>query len=443
MRSHVLSRNWSPLISVILALVASPALEAAPPQVTGFLKRNCVKCHGSRVREGGLDLSALKFEPASSENFARWVLIHDRVRKREMPPEEVPQPSQANIERFSHEVSTALVTAEREMLASEGRASRRRMNRYEYENSLRDLLAIPVLEVRDFLPEDRVAFGFNKVGDALDVSHVQIARYLSAAEFALRQAMAPQAERPKSTLQRYYAWDMPGFRKGSSPVLRMTHRIYDMKPMRRFRRRRGRPAGAAAQPPPVDAAPHDREKEAVAMLTSTYEPSEIQFNRFRAPITARYRLRFSGYSIWMSPDFRTVSPGRGPEPVTVYSDRTPGLFRKLFSYDVGPQPTVVEHEVWMIAGETIRPDATRLVRSRPPDFQNPLAEADGMPGVAWQWMEVEGPIFDEWPPAGHQLLFGDLPIADVDADSSRKAPETNQRLSAIGLRSFKGPRGSR
>ena len=55
---------------------------------------------------------------------------------------------------------------------------------------------------------------------------------------------------------------------------------------------------------------------------------------------------------------------------------------------------VVEQEVWLIAGETIRPDATRLVRPRPPDFKNPLAEADGMPGVAWQWMEVEGPFFD-------------------------------------------------
>jgi hypothetical protein len=195
-------------------------------------------------------------------------------------------------------------------------------------------------------------------------------------------------------------------------------------------------------PKPADAAPHDREKEAVVMLTSTYEPAEIQYNRFRAPMTARYRLRFSGYSVWMSPDFRTITAGRAPEPVTVYSDRTPGLFRKLFSYNVGPTPTVVEQEVWLIAGETIRPDATRLVRSRPPDFRNPLAEGDGMPGVAWQWMEVEGPIFDTWPPAGHQRMFGDLPIEDVSESSAPTGnAETSQGLSAIGLRSFKGPRG--
>jgi hypothetical protein len=53
------------------------------------------------------------------------------------------------------------------------------------------------------------------------------------------------------------------------------------------------------------------------------------------------------------------------------------------------------------------------VRSRPPDFKNPFAEADGMPGVAFQWMEVEGPLVDEWPRPGHRLLFGDLPITDA------------------------------
>ena len=184
--------------------------------------------------------------------------------------------------------------AERDMMASEGRASRRRMNRYEYENTLRDLFAIPVLEVRDFLPEDRVAFGFNRIGDALDVSHVQIARYMAAAEFALRQAMAPQADRPKPTLQRFYTWDMPGFRKSSAPEIRMTHRIYDMKPQPRVRRGQPGQPPPAAQPMPADDAPHDREKESVAMLTSSYEPSEIQFNRFRPADDGQVSVAFLG-----------------------------------------------------------------------------------------------------------------------------------------------------
>src|SRR5437899_2289684 len=63
----------------------------------------------------------------------------------------------------------------------EGRSTWRRMNRYEYENTLRDLLDAPWLQVREMLPEDGLSARFNKVGDALDVSHVQMSRYLAAA----------------------------------------------------------------------------------------------------------------------------------------------------------------------------------------------------------------------------------------------------------------------
>lgn len=427
----------SVLLVIAIVLLRLPHSLAAPPKIGSFLETHCFECHDSEVKEGGLDLSTLRFEPRTPENFEKWVLIHDRVRKGDMPPEDAPKLAPSVIEGFSQELSSSLVAAEREILGGEGRTVRRRMNRYEYENTLQDLFGIPVLEVRNFLPEDRVAFGSNKVGAALDVSYVQMNRYLEASDFAMRQAMAPQAERPKTNLERYYAWDMPGFRKGAGPDIRKTFQIYDMEI--RQRRRRSR-QGPEPEPTPETNTPHDREKEAVLMVTSTYEPAEIQFNRFRASVTARYKLRFSGYSVWMSPDFQTVTRGHAPEPVTVYSDRTPGLFRKLFSYDVGPDPTVVEKEVWMIAGETIRPDASRLVRCRPPDFKNPFAEDDGMPGVAWQWMEVEGPIFDEWPPAGHQLLFDDLPLEDVVAGAGEKG-ETDERLSAIGLRGFKGPSG--
>ena len=97
-------------------------------------------------------------------------------------------------------------------MAKEGRATQRRLNRYEYENALRDLLHAPWLQVRDSLPEDGEAHRFNKVGDALDVSHVQMARYLGAADYALRQAMAHArraARDAKST--RYYARDQRSY----------------------------------------------------------------------------------------------------------------------------------------------------------------------------------------------------------------------------------------
>ena len=70
----------------------------------------------------------------------------------------------------------------------------RRLNRYEYENTVRDLLDVPWIQIKDRLPEDGEKFRFNKIGEALDVSHVQLARYMNTADYALRQAMSAQLE---------------------------------------------------------------------------------------------------------------------------------------------------------------------------------------------------------------------------------------------------------
>src|SRR5260221_14182326 len=128
-----------------------------------------------------------------------------------MPPKKKQRPSVNEVKPFTNSLGSALLRADLERVAIEGRATQRRLNRYEYENTLRDLLSLPYLEVKSFLPEDSEAFGFNKVGQALDVSHVQMARYLSAAEFALRQAVAPQVTPPEVTTNRYYTWEQGEF----------------------------------------------------------------------------------------------------------------------------------------------------------------------------------------------------------------------------------------
>src|SRR5205085_1736421 len=79
------------------------------------------------------------------------------------------------------------------------------LNRYEYENALRDLLQLPWLQVKEMLPEDGESHRFNKSAEALPVSHVHVASYLAAAEYALRSAMATQVARPETVTKRFYA----------------------------------------------------------------------------------------------------------------------------------------------------------------------------------------------------------------------------------------------
>ncbi len=410
------------IISAGLLLV-SPLCGAPGNDVRHFVEEYCSDCHDADMKKGGLDLLDLKLNLADPNDFAIWVKVHDRVSKGEMPPKKKKRPESADLEIFTNSLSALLLTADQMKVAEDGRATERRLNRYEYEDTLRDLLSLPYLEVKAFLPEDREAYGFNKIGDALDVSHVQMGRYLTAAEFALHQAMAPQSERPKRKTTRFHTWEDGQFFGRidlGGPLNRRTFPLLGYELQRDVMADKNRKM-------PHTQDPERREKEAMAVVVSTYEPTEIRFGNFRAPVAGRYHLKFCAYSIWMSADFTSVAPGHRPEPVSVYAETPPRSLRKLGSFDVNPEPTIREVDAWLLAGETIRPDAARLFRSRPPNHKNPLATPEGMPGVAFAWMEVDGPIVEQWPPASHKLLFGDLSIVDKTNAPPAEAPRRGRR----------------
>jgi hypothetical protein len=419
-------------ILLLAAGLSSGAADFGRPNQQ-FLEKHCLECHDADAKKGGLDLTALRFEPANSTNFNKWVLVHDRIANAEMPPPKKPRPETSAREAFTKSLASFLVSAEQQRIQQEGRATRRRLNRYEYENALRDLLSAPWLQIRDSLPEDGEADRFNKVGEALDMSHVQMARYLAAADYALRQAMATHADRPETKTQRYYARDQRSytgpmkFNEFNTAPERATFPVLGFQGQPDVRR------GDA----PITVGETNaelRELEGVGVVASAYEPIEPKFNQFRAPVAGRYKLRFNAHTVWVGPgptnkwhipDLDNISRGRRDEPVSITAEIPPGLLRHLGDFDVTPDPAVHELDVYLLAGEVIRPDAGRLFRSRPgaSRWQNPLAEKDGQPGVVFRWMEVDGPIYDEWPPVGHQLMFADLPITNREAPKETDEPE--------------------
>jgi hypothetical protein len=432
----------------LLFAAAAPVMAGDLPQTTRlFVEKYCTECHDADAKKGGLDLTALKFDPVNSTNFSRWVFVHDRARNGQMPPKKKARPEGAELEAFTKSLSSSLVSVEQTRMAKEGRATRRRLNRYEYENALRDLLHAPWLQVRDSLPEDGEADRFNKIGDALDVSHVQMARYLGAADYALRQAMATQAEPPEPKVQRYYARDQRSF---TGP---MTFTVFNTAPERATFPVLGfeGQADVRASKAPITVGSTNaelRELEGVGVVASAYEPIEPKFNQFRAPVAGHYRLRISAYSVWVGPgetnkwfipNLDDISRGRRDEPVTITAEIPPRLLRHLGDFDVTPEPGVHELDAWLLAGEMIRPDAGRLFRSRPgaSRWQNPLAEKDGQPGVVFRWLEVEGPIYDQWPSAGHKLLFGDLPMVNREQAKTETKTEETPDEDRRGRRRFK------
>ena len=196
--------------TVAVFLLAAPGFAAElPPQSASFIEAHCVGCHAPELKKGSLDLTTLRFDLSDAKTFARWVKVYDRVRDGEMPPEKEPRPEAAERTAFLQAVAAPMIEADKHRSAREGRSTLRRLNRYEYENTLRDLLGAPWLQIKDKLPEDGEANRFNKIGDALDFSHVQMARYLGAADYALREVMASQLSPPSSKTTRYYAREDP------------------------------------------------------------------------------------------------------------------------------------------------------------------------------------------------------------------------------------------
>lgn len=410
-----------------------------------FFDAYCGECH-YEDQSGGLDLSILAFEPGNRDNLATWVRILDRVAAGEMPPrKKEKRPSPADLATFTHGLSSSVTDFEKEATVRDGRTVQRRLNRYEYENALRDLLNVPWAQVKDKLPLDGEAYRFNKSGEALDVSFVQMERYLTAADYAMRQAMSAAFERPAQSVRRIYARDAIGQRylprENGTLSDRLMFPVLDS---------RAQPEVRAERAP--NSSPETREREAVGKVSSIFSDAGQYGWGYNAPVGGRYRLRLKGYSIWVSgggigrwfyegqgeakapvywlpvwhrPNADEIWRGRNNEPIGIYA-RSMGQTRPVGVMDFTPEPGVGEIEVQLAGGEGIQSDAMRLFRTRvngtDEQYVNPLATKEGMPGYAVQWLEVTGPLEDSRATSGYRLLFGDLPMRRLDAEEKGGVP---------------------
>src|SRR3954452_17068781 len=182
------------LVAIGLGTTQPPARAAGPDakpyeeQVRPFLDRYCVECHGAEKPRKGLRLDRLSPDFADPAGHATWQAVLKRVRTGEMPPEEKPQPP-AEVVR----VLTAWVNGQIATRAAEGRVVLRRLNRTEYENTVCDLFGIKI-NLKEQLPEDGAASGFDNVASALHSSSFLMERSLEAADAVLNRAIvnAPQ-----------------------------------------------------------------------------------------------------------------------------------------------------------------------------------------------------------------------------------------------------------
>ena len=176
--------------TLVAALSAqnSPSEDAAAHRAT--VNKYCIGCHGGSTPVAGLQLD--KLDVASFEtNGATWEKLARKLRNREMPPAGMPRPDAATYDALVKYIETG-----RDRLAeakpNPGRPTLHRLNRTEYGNAVRDLLALEI-DVAELLPADDIGYGFDNIGDVLQVSPVLLERYLSVARKVSRAAVGDTA----------------------------------------------------------------------------------------------------------------------------------------------------------------------------------------------------------------------------------------------------------
>ena len=389
----------------------SAAASAIDATVRQLIKSTCTECHHGQSAEGNLNLSALDWSPSEKANRDRWVLIHDRIVSREMPPD-ASALSDADRNAIVEKLAAALHEADLADVRKRGRGPLRRLTRKEYEQDLRDLLHLPHLDIRDMLPPDREKHQCNKVADVLDVSRVQLAAYLDAAEAALRQAVATGMQPRKAVVRRMLATAMfeqastfggreAMFYARNSNLLALSG--VDLAQIRKENT-------------------HDPNVE-LCIFRSTGWPYYGYPPSFRATQPGEYRVRFSARAVRQVRDFR-VRPAHAPLPITFRARKKSGpdvsgdVRATGGIMDIQPETATYETTIRLKKNETFEYSLLGLPVPRainPPDgplyYDFPPMPESGHPGVAFQWLELTGPIDpQQWPPASHRVLFDDLPI---------------------------------
>lgn len=187
------------LLPLIWFAVGAPAQFAQKPAakapsfdfdktIQPFLAENCIACHSAKKASGELNLEQFKTTAAVLEHRDQWEHVLLKLKTGEMPPKGFPRPDATELKTVIGWLESEFDRADRMAKPDPGRVTARRLNRAEYNNTVRDLLGVSFKPADDF-PQDDSGYGFDNIGDVLSLSPVLMEKYLTAAETVARTAV--------------------------------------------------------------------------------------------------------------------------------------------------------------------------------------------------------------------------------------------------------------
>ena len=409
------------LISTSIGFSADERKAMMPEKHSAVFEKYCFECHDSLTEEGGVNLENLAFGLDSIEAAELWQKVLNSMNSGEMPPEDEPQVSDAEKETFLEDLSKQIVLAREALSDTGGVMTMRRLNRREYENTVFDLLGVRV-DAAD-LPDDANSGGFDTAGNSLFFSSDQFEQYLSLARAALDEAIIFGKQPPKKLVLRRESEEKrnKAFERTSSNI----KRDYD-------KAQEWRVTEGAREPKEFGFIDESDVKFHERLYNQQYRTLRRYLDHELADSGVLLEKHFNGAVTdpidlpkkWPSGEYivrakvgalknteahqrfiefgQTGNGGRGGEMDVLDCRKITG------SVD---QPQLIEFRV-PITKTGGRSFALRSRQHNNRDatrsqfLQHQVKNKVGPPPALWvDWIEVEGPFYEEWPPRGVSELF--------------------------------------
>jgi hypothetical protein len=382
-------------MALLLTALSAPGAAEVP---WSFVSKHCLDCHDDTTEKGDFRADRLGPDLADPENHRAWVRVLARVQSGEMPPPEEARPPETERSAALTALKSAFHEEARGRHGGAGRVPVRRLNRLEYENTVRDLLGIDT-PLRDLLPEDDLRDGFSNQAAALSISPVHIQQYLAAADRALEAATVRQA-RPETRTYRF---------------------SYNHEAEK-----------------PFHGHPHNKLQcnlrgEDLHFFLDTHIEVPAYLRQFEAvtrDIPGRYRLRITTeardtvhgedliYSVWLA------AGGKRRELLGHFDarHRHESVVELTRPFERGETIIIAPYRMAKVrtdAGYSIYlPDKKENIPQGWHHINNPNPPiATVGPAIVVRPVEITGPLLEIWPPEGHRLLYGDeaelAPAAEV------------------------------
>ena len=377
--------------------VAQPAGKPAEfaTLVKPFFKVYCIKCHGPDENKGKITLHTLAADLSAGRGLEHWELILDMLKSGEMPPEDEDQPSKADREAVSNWIEAGLRDYVKQASKVATAPQTRRLTNVEYQNTLSDLLGFELDVHSDLSADPEHHYHFNNTAELMRIGPEQLNRYLEVARKAMRGAIVdPQKPEPYQ------------LRREFSPI--------------------GTYKGLG-------------QDEVSVFGGARHFSNGIQVSGF--PKHGEYRFRISAAAI--------LPPGHEEVPLQVnMGEFQGGDHNEKASRDIATvylTNSVDEPKIFEFRGRIENFPYSSELQSKGPD-QGKLIERMtlrlsvvyddgtlndgghyafvrqlGMPRAVVNWVELECPVTDVWPPKHHTDILFDSPLRDSDEQAYVRA----------------------